>query len=528
MLCALSAAAPPPPPAAAGERAAARALVAHPDSDTLAPFALRFDKSYVFEPRGRAAIGYRVLAGVAVAGGDPVGARSAWPAAVEAFLSEADRHGWRPAVLGAGPQARKIWEHQGMRAIPIGDEVVIDVASFSLTGRKMRNVRQAVARTRRAGIWTAVFSERDIASRDRAAALQGRTDGVWPGGRPLDAGEPIGTAEPDGGLRGPGAVGFRPSEVTQYDHPDRGRGGRFRRRSGRLAHRFEIKRADAGPGGAADETGTDQPIGEGAAGFDPQDAGLGAQLRSIHQSWLGRHADQPGREHGFAMNLDAMAEGRHGDALVIVAFAADGYAVSFQRYLTAATDGPAPVLSLDVMPRDRVAPNGVNERLIVDAVEYAATHCYTSVSLNFAAFRTLFEGRRARRSVRGTKGEERTETGAAPDGPRRRAVRRWIDEVVYRAVHLLDPLIQVESLYRFNAKFQPGWLPRAVLVRSWFDLPAFATAALGLEFALPYDRGRLHVPAGADVEAQYAPGQPGEIPQQHAQEVSAGHYRGLA
>ena len=42
-----------------------------------------------------------------------------------------------------------------------------------------------------------------------------------------------------------------------------------------------------------------------------------------------------------------------------------------------------------------------------------------------------------------------------------------------RAIHLLDPLIQVESLYRFNAKFKPGWLPRAGSCScdcvAWFD-----------------------------------------------------------
>jgi lysyl-tRNA synthetase class 2 len=60
---------------------------------------------------------------------------------------------------------------------------------------------------------------------------------------------------------------------------------------------------------------------------------------------------------------------------------------------------------------------------------------------------------------------------------------------------MLDPLIQVESLYRFNAKFRPGWLPRAVLVASWLDLPLFGVAAFGLEFALPYDRRRSRIGA---------------------------------
>ena len=68
----LLASAPAPRPGGRAQRAILRAMISHPDSETLAPFALRYDKSYVFSPDGRAAISYRVLAGMAVASGDPV------------------------------------------------------------------------------------------------------------------------------------------------------------------------------------------------------------------------------------------------------------------------------------------------------------------------------------------------------------------------------------------------------------------------------------------------------------------------
>jgi lysyl-tRNA synthetase class 2 len=364
----LMASAPPPRPGGRAQRAIVRAMVAHPESETLAPFALRYDKSYVFSPDGRAAIGYRVLAGMAVAGGDPVGAVESWPGAVEEFRALVRRSGWRPAVLGAGPEALELWRGHGMRKIGIGDEVVVDAAAFSLDGRIMRNVRQAVRRTERAGLVTEVLPERDL--------------------------------EP----------------------------------------------------------------------------GLAGQLRRIHREWLG----PSGREHGFAMNLDAMARGAHQDALIAVALAPEGYAVAFQRYLPAAQYGPAPALSLDVMPRTPLSPNGVNERLIVDVIEYARSHGYRRVSLNFAAFRPLLSQAR-------TEPERLSRTQRA----------------TIKAIGLLDPLIQVESLYRFNDKFQPGWVARSVLVGSWLDLPRFALAAFGLEFALPYDRrrsGRAVTPGEESVE----------------------------
>ncbi|HEX4787109.1 MAG TPA: phosphatidylglycerol lysyltransferase domain-containing protein [Actinospica sp.] len=352
----LMASAPAPPPGSRAQRAILRAMISHPDSETLAPFALRYDKSYVFSRDGRAAIGYRVLAGMAVAGGDPVGAAESWPDAIAEYGALVERSGWRSAVLGAGPEARPLWQEQGLvRAIGIGDEVVVDSAAFTLDGRLMRNVRQAVRRTERAGLVTEVVPERSL------------------------------------------------------------------------------------------------------------DPGLAGQLRRIHREWLGA----AGREHGFAMNLDAMARGAHPDALVAVAMAPEGYAVAFQRYLPAGHAGPNAALSLDVMPRTPLSPNGVNERLIVDVIEYARTHGYPRVSLNFAAFRPLLAQARS-----GRERLTRTQRGTI------------------RAIGLLDPLIQVDSLYRFNDKFRPGWIPRAVLVGSWFDLPRFAVAAFGLEFALPYDRRR--------------------------------------
>ena len=40
---------------------------------------------------------------------------------------------------------------QALRPVPIGRDVVIDVASFDMVGRKFRNLRQAVQRTRNVG-----------------------------------------------------------------------------------------------------------------------------------------------------------------------------------------------------------------------------------------------------------------------------------------------------------------------------------------------------------------------------------------
>ena len=122
------------------------------ERDSLGYFTLRSDKSVIWSPTGKSCIGYRVVSGVMLAGGDPLGDPEAWPGAIHAFLDEAARHAWVPAVMGCGEQAAEVWCREGgLTALELGDEAIVEVAGFSLKGRQMRNVRQMVARVERAG-----------------------------------------------------------------------------------------------------------------------------------------------------------------------------------------------------------------------------------------------------------------------------------------------------------------------------------------------------------------------------------------
>jgi lysyl-tRNA synthetase class 2 len=132
------------------------------DTDSLGYFALRRDKSLMWAPSGRAAVAYRVINGVSLASGDPVGARSAWPEAIEAWLADCAAHGWTPAVLACGHAGGRAYRKSGLDVIELGDEAILEVASFSLEGRPMRGVRQAVNRVRRAGYTCQVVRQRDL------------------------------------------------------------------------------------------------------------------------------------------------------------------------------------------------------------------------------------------------------------------------------------------------------------------------------------------------------------------------------
>jgi lysyl-tRNA synthetase class 2 len=132
-------------------RSRAREIVSAWGSDTLAPFVLRADKSYFFGEGDRSLVAYRVVGGVAIVSGDPLGPPEDLDGVVADFIAFVRAHGWRLAILGVSEEFLTVYRRHGLRALYHGDEAVLDVASFSLDGRAIRKVRQSVSRLAAAG-----------------------------------------------------------------------------------------------------------------------------------------------------------------------------------------------------------------------------------------------------------------------------------------------------------------------------------------------------------------------------------------
>ena len=140
----------------AEERRLAHDLVAAWGIDTLAPFVLRADKSYFFTPDRGAFLAYKVVGGVAVVSGDPIGPAEAFDGLAAAFIAFAHERDWRIAILGASERCLGVYRRHGLHALYHGDEAVVDTAAFSLDGRAIRKVRQSVHRLQNAGYAAAV------------------------------------------------------------------------------------------------------------------------------------------------------------------------------------------------------------------------------------------------------------------------------------------------------------------------------------------------------------------------------------
>jgi lysylphosphatidylglycerol synthetase-like protein (DUF2156 family) len=104
---------------------------------------------------------------------------------------------------------------------------------------------------------------------------------------------------------------------------------------------------------------------------------------------------------------------------------------------------PSPAIggfSLDLMRRDPGDhPNGLLDFALCSTLAHLKEMDMKGLSLNFAAMRSILEG----------------ENG---DGVTQR-VERW-------ALRRLSGVLQIETLWRFNAKYEPHWLPRYIVYDS--------------------------------------------------------------
>lgn len=156
-------------------------------------------------------------------------------------------------------------------------------------------------------------------------------------------------------------------------------------------------------------------------------------------------------ERGFSMALDRFADPRDQETVITVA-QKEG---EIQAFLSFVPWGKTR-LSLDRMQRSRECETGINELLIVASIEYGKNVGIKEISLNFAAFKSVFE---------------RADKISA--GPVMRLKRNFL--------RFMSHWFQVESLYRFNAKFQPEWRTRYLMVPQLSAIIPVAIAAARAE-----------------------------------------------
>jgi lysyl-tRNA synthetase class 2 len=177
------------------------------------------------------------------------------------------------------------------------------------------------------------------------------------------------------------------------------------------------------------------------------------EIRHVAAAWRGAEV-----ERGFSMALGRFGEAGDAECVAVTAHK-DGQLRALLHFVPWGCDG----LSLELMRRDRSADPGLNEFMIAHALQAAGDFGVRRVSLNFAVFRSALE-----------RGER---LGAGP------VLRFW-----RRLLLIASRWFQIESLYRFNAKFRPIWEPRFVCYPSARSIARVALAALEAEAFLVWPR----------------------------------------
>jgi len=177
------------------------------------------------------------------------------------------------------------------------------------------------------------------------------------------------------------------------------------------------------------------------------------ELEGVTKHWLAGAC-----ERGFAMSMDSLRTEREAGGVVLLARDSES---RIRGFLHLVPSYGRSAMSLSSMRRDRETPNGLMEFLIVRAIETLRERGVEEVSLNFAAFARVMHGPRGR-----------------------------LERTAGKLVALGNPFFQIESLYRFNAKFFPRWEPRYLLYEGALGLPRAGLAVMWAEGQLPKPRRR--------------------------------------
>jgi lysyl-tRNA synthetase class 2 len=175
------------------------------------------------------------------------------------------------------------------------------------------------------------------------------------------------------------------------------------------------------------------------------------ELERVSDSW--RQGDP---ERGFSMAMDSLRGDHLHDSLVLIAREAGGAVHGFLHFVPVYGRD---AVSLSFMRRDHDTPNGLTEFMVATAMEALRERGIAEASLNFAAFARLIH---------------------SPSGR--------FERLLGRLATLFNPYFQIESLYRFNAKFFPRWEPRYLVYEGSLGLPRAGLAAMWAEGQLPKPR----------------------------------------
>ena len=117
---------------------------------SMARLVLLDDKLYYFSPGG-SVIGYVVEGRIALTLGDPIGPPEDTARCLQSFAALCASNDWEPAFYQVLPNNLQLYQDMGYHALCIGNEAIVDLATFNIAGGEKKNIRTGVNKMKKLG-----------------------------------------------------------------------------------------------------------------------------------------------------------------------------------------------------------------------------------------------------------------------------------------------------------------------------------------------------------------------------------------
>jgi phosphatidylglycerol lysyltransferase len=125
--------------------------------NSLSYFALAPEKSLFLSGDGRVALSYGLVGRTAVVAGDPIGPQDRLEAALSEFAQFCAEHDWDQVFCHVRAELLPLYQCLGLQALKIGEEAIVDPATFTLAGGPMHTVRAKMRHAEKAGLQTRFY-----------------------------------------------------------------------------------------------------------------------------------------------------------------------------------------------------------------------------------------------------------------------------------------------------------------------------------------------------------------------------------
>jgi phosphatidylglycerol lysyltransferase len=138
------------PTSSLAQQQRAQEIVEKYGRSSLARYVVFDDKNYYFSPAG-SVVGYATRGRIGVALGDPIGPAEDARAAINGFREFCIKNDWLPAFYQVLPDYLAHYKNAGFETLCVGNEAIVDLRTFTLEGKAVKDIRNAVSRMRREG-----------------------------------------------------------------------------------------------------------------------------------------------------------------------------------------------------------------------------------------------------------------------------------------------------------------------------------------------------------------------------------------